>query len=214
MLKLHGRPRSNYYNAVKAVLLEKGVPFQEVLEPVPVTPGFLRLSPMAKIPCLVTPRGPITETTVILDYLEESEDIVPMCPSDPFARAKQREICKSLELYVELVARRGYGLLRGESVAQHDKDAVELGLKRAIEALPPLLQFDPWIAGREMTYADFFGYFMFVYARLSAKQNAGIDLLEAIPGAIEWYARVEARDSMQKVLADATEYAKSLANNG
>ena len=29
MLTLHGRPRSNYYNAVKTVLIEKGVPFEE-----------------------------------------------------------------------------------------------------------------------------------------------------------------------------------------
>ncbi|HYR24827.1 MAG TPA: glutathione S-transferase N-terminal domain-containing protein, partial [Aquabacterium sp.] len=30
MLKLYGFPLSNYYNKVKMVLLEKGLPFEEV----------------------------------------------------------------------------------------------------------------------------------------------------------------------------------------
>ena len=55
MLVLHGRPRSNYYNAVKALLIEKGIEFEEVLETVPPSDAFLELSPMSKVPCLATP---------------------------------------------------------------------------------------------------------------------------------------------------------------
>ena len=101
MLRLHGRARSNYYNAVKAVMIEKGLEFEEVKEPVPPTSEFLSLSPMAKIPCLVTDKGPLTETTAILDYLEDVYPDVSMRPSDPFQRAKFAEVNKSLELYVE-----------------------------------------------------------------------------------------------------------------
>ena len=63
MLTLHGRARSNYYNAVKAILIEKGVAFEEAEEGLPPSEAFLAMSPMAKIPCLVTPSGPLTETT-------------------------------------------------------------------------------------------------------------------------------------------------------
>ena len=48
MLMLHGRPRSNYYNAVKAILIEKGIEFEEVIETLPPTEEFLKLSPMSK----------------------------------------------------------------------------------------------------------------------------------------------------------------------
>ncbi len=51
---LHGRPRSNYYNAVKATLIEKGIEFEEVIETLPPTEEFLKLSPMSKV--LPTPR--------------------------------------------------------------------------------------------------------------------------------------------------------------
>ena len=30
MIKLHGMPLSNYYNVVKAIMLEKEIPFEEV----------------------------------------------------------------------------------------------------------------------------------------------------------------------------------------
>ena len=72
MLYLHGRPRSNYYNAVKVILLEKGIEFEEVLEPAPATEAFLKISPMSKVPALVTEYGPITETIAIIEYLEEA----------------------------------------------------------------------------------------------------------------------------------------------
>ena len=203
MLKLHGRTRSNYYNAVKVILIERDIPFEEVIEPVPPTEAFLSLSPMAKIPCLVTDDGPITETTAIIDYLEASFSDNPLGGSTPYEQAKQHELAKTLELYVEWLARRGYGFLRGQDVAEADKEAIKAGLGQAIGAVSHLASFSPWICGDALTWVDFFGYFMVVYARLSAEANAGIDLLGEIPGAAEWFARVEARESMQRVLADA-----------
>ena len=209
MLTLHGRPRSNYYNAVKAILIEKGIEFEEFLETLPPRPEFLKLSPMAKVPLLMTDQGPLTETVTILDYLEDAYPAVPMLPSDPYQRAKVRELCKSMELYIEWLARRGYGALRGEAVADQDKTAIADGLPRAAAAVAALSSFDPWITGRTFTYADVFGYFMLIYSRLSARANADLDLLAAIPGAARWYEAVEARPSMQRVLADADAYAKS-----
>lgn len=210
MLKLHGRPRSNYYNAVKAVLIEKDIPFEEVIEPLPPTPEFLAISPMSKVPCLVTEHGPLTETTAIIEYLEDTHPHTPLAPSDPYQRAKLRELCKSLELYIEWVARRGYGVLRGETVSEHDQAAVRAGLEQSTAAITQLVEFDPWIAGAELTYADFFGYFMLIYAAMSAKANADMDLFAAIPGSKEWYAKVGERPSMQTVLADAKAYAKAM----
>ena len=205
MLTLHGRARSNYYNAVKAILIEKGLEFSEVKEPVPPTDAYLAMSPMAKVPCLVTEHGPLTETTAIIDYLEDTYPDVPLRPKDPFQRAKFNEVNKSLELYVEWVARQGYGVLRGEETTDAQKAFVASGLTQAVEAIPKLTSFDPWVFGDSFTYADIFGYFMLVYARLSAKVHMEMDLLGEL-GAAEWFAKIEARDSMQRVLADAAAY--------
>ncbi|MEM9620269.1 MAG: glutathione S-transferase family protein [Pseudomonadota bacterium] len=203
-LQLHGRTRSNYFNAVKAVLREKAIPFNEVIEPVPPRAEYMQLSPMAKIPCLNTSAGPITETLVILDYLETRYPEPALQPKDVYQQAKQRELCKFLELYVEWVGRRGYGALRGEAVAEHTRTSIADDLNKALPALQQLVTFSPWIAGDEFTYADIFGYFMLVYARLSAQANADIDLFAALPGSREWFDRVAQRDSVQSVLADAS----------
>ena len=205
MLTLHGRARSNYYNAVKAVLIEKGLEFSEVKEPVPPTAEYLGLSPMAKVPCLMTDEGPLTETTAILDYLEDTYPEVSLRPTEPYARAKFAEINKSLELYVEWVARQGYGVLRGEETSESEAAYVAQHLAQAVEAIPTLTKFDPWVYGDSFTYADIFCYFMLVYARHSARIHADIDLLAAL-GATDWFAKIEARESMQKVLADAAAY--------
>ena len=205
MLRLHGRARSNYYNAVKAVMIEKGIEFEEVKEPVPPTSEFLSLSPMAKIPCLVTEQGPLTETTAILDYLEDVYPEVPLRPSDSFQRAKFAQVNKSLELYVEWVARQGYGVLRGEETSEAQAASVAAGLNQAVDAIPKLTSFTPWVFGDQFTYGDIYGYFMLVYARMSAKIHAQMDLLDKL-GATEWFAKVEARESMQRVLADAAAY--------
>ena len=205
MLRLHGRARSNYYNAVKAIMIEKGIEFEEVKEPVPPTSEFLSLSPMAKIPCLVTEQGPLTETTAILEYLEDVYPAVPLRPSDPFQRAKFAEVNKSLELYVEWVARQGYGVLRGEETSEAQAASVAAGLNQAVDAIPKLTSFTPWVFGDQFTYGDIYCYFMLVYARMSAKIHAQMDLLDKL-GATEWFAKVESRESMQRVLADAAAY--------
>ena len=109
---------------------------------------------------------------------------------------------QSIELYVELVARRGLGVLFGRPVADDVKASIKADLPKGIAALKRLVKFSPWIAGSDFTYADLVGYWSFALGNVSATQNAGIDLLAEIPGAKAWYERVGARESVKKALAD------------
>ncbi|MEQ8484389.1 MAG: glutathione S-transferase family protein [Pseudomonadales bacterium] len=202
MLKLYGAPLSNYYNMVKTALLEKGVPFEEVLTPPSQEPDYLGKSTMGKIPCLETEDGFLAETSAILDYLEERFPEHALLPGSPWQRAKTRELAQSLELYIELVARRGFAALRGKPVADDVKEALKTDLPKGAAAVARLCRFSPWIAGESFTYADLVGYFTFVLADRSAQANIDMDLLAAIPGARAWYEAVGQRDSVQKALAD------------
>ena len=202
MIKLHGAPGSNYYNMVKTAMLEKNIPFEAVLAPPSQEPAYLAKSPMGKIPCIETEQGFLAETHAILDYLEDLQPKPALLPSDAFARAKVRELVQSLELYIELVARRGFGVLFGREVPADVKEGLKRDLPKGIAAINKLVKFSPWIAGSQFTYADLFGYWTFVLAVLSAKQNADIDLLAAIPGAQAWFDKVAARDSVKQALAD------------
>jgi glutathione S-transferase len=211
MLKLHGAAPSNYYNVVKTALLEKGVDFEEVLTPPSQEADYLERSPMGKIPCLETDAGFLTETRAILDYIEETHPSHALLPADPFARAKVRELAQSLELYIELVARRGYGALRGQPVPDDVKASLAKDLTQGIAAIGRLARFSPWIAGDTFTQADLVGYFAFLLAAPSAQENTGLDLLEQLPGAKEWYAAVGERASVQRALADRDEFMKQMA---
>jgi glutathione S-transferase len=202
VLKLYGAPLSNYYNMVKTALLEKDIAFEEVLAPPSQEADYLAKSPMGKIPCIETEQGFLAETRAILEYLEEIRPRPALLPSEPFARAKTRELAQSLELYVELVARRGLGVLFGRPVPEEVKASIKADLPRGIAAIERLAKFSPWIAGAEFTYADLIGYWTFALGNLSATQNAGIDLLTEIPGAKAWFERLSARASVKRALAD------------
>ena len=202
MIKLHGAPLSNYYNMVKTALLEKQLAFEAVLARPSQEPAHLAISPMGKIPCIQTDAGYLAETHAILDYLEEAHPTPALLPADAFARAKVRELVQSLELYIELPARRGLGFLFGREVAADVKADIARDLPKGIAAISRLVKFSPWIAGTQLTYADIFAYWTFALANLSAKENAGIDLLAQIPGAQAWFDAMGARDSVKQALAE------------
>ena len=204
MLKLHGAPLSNYYNIAKCALLEKGLDFEEVLTPPSQDPEYTARSAMGKIPCIETAAGFLAETAAILDYLEEAYPDQPLLPGDAFQRAKVRELCRSLELYIELVARQGYQALRNKEVSPEVIESIRHNLPRGAAAIKRLAKFSPWIAGEQFSYADLFGYFSFLLATRSAAKNADLDLFGLIPGAQDWFTRVGERASVKKALADQT----------
>ena len=90
MLKLCGFSASNYYNKVKLALLEKEIPFEEV--EVWTNEVDRAVSPMGKVPYLLTERGPLSESAAMLDYIEQQYPAKPLYPSDPFEAAKVRRV--------------------------------------------------------------------------------------------------------------------------
>jgi len=201
MIRLHGAPLSNYYNIAKTALLEKGMAFEEVMTRPSQDPAYLAQSAMGKIPCIQTDAGYVAETHVILDYLEDVQPKPALLPADPFARAKVRELVQSIELYIELVARRGYGFLFGREVSPEVKADLARDLPKGIAAVGKLARCSPWIAGDTFTYADLFAYWSFALAQPTGQQ-AGVDLLGSLPGGHAWFERVAARDSVKRALAD------------
>ena len=148
MIQLCGFAVSNYYNKVKLALLEKGIPFEEVF----VMTGskddaVLCDSPLAKVPFLRTPQGPLCESEVIMGYLEAAfPGTPPLLPADPYAAAKVRELSTFIDLHLELVARDLYAqAFFGGSVSEDTKASVRKRLNKNIPAFqrhrtaPPIL---------------------------------------------------------------------------
>lgn len=203
MLKLHGFAVSNYYNLVKAAMLEKGVEFEEVKVYPSSDPKFLRLSPMGKVPALETGEGVISESQAILEFLEETRPEPAMYPEDSFARAKARELMRVIELYLELPARRLYPeVFFGGSVSDETKTEVKPVLEKAAAALGQLAVFDPYLAGGEMGYVDIAALVHLPLVSAASKKIYGEDFLAGVDGLSDHLTRLGERPSALRVQED------------
>jgi glutathione S-transferase len=203
MMTLHGFAASNYYNAVKHVLLYKEIPFQEEL----IYSGgdeWLAISPVGKVPAITTADGRhLSESAVICDYLEEAYPDKPLYPEDPVARAAVRQIMKVAELYLELPSRRliAYAF-SGRSAPDAVKDEVRHVTNRGIGALRRLCRFSPWIAGEKQTMADIYVHYVNAVVGSVGSGQMEWDILAEIPGMKEWNASMRDSDIARKVEAD------------
>jgi glutathione S-transferase len=203
VLKLYGFAVSNYFNMVKIALIEKGVEF-EIVETTPSQESdYLGKSPMGKVPCLETPEGFLSETSVILEYIEDSQAGPSFYPADPFEKAKVRELMKELEIYIELPARTCFAeAFFGGSVTDEVKAKAKADLAKGVACLKRNGKFSPFVAGETLTYADFMFMYSLNLAGAAAKRVLDTNLLEDFPEARELMATLNARDSAKQVAAD------------
>lgn len=202
MTKLYGFAVSNYYNMAKFALLEKGIKFEEVAAMPSQENDYKAKSPMGKVPCLETDQGFLSETNVILEYIEATSANPALLPADAFAAAKVREVMKVLELYIELPARRHYGELffagpRSQAAFDEAKPVMENG----VNALKALCSFKPFLCGN-FSLADVMAAHTFIYAQPVAQAIYGWDLVAAVPGLSAALDATNARAAGAKVMVD------------
>lgn len=203
MLKLYGFSVSNYYNMVKLALLEKGLSFEEVPFYAGQTPEALAVSPRGKVPVLGVKQGFINETSVILEYLEQSQEGPALLPADPFARAQVLALCREIELYIELPARACYAeAFFGMTVPEAIKEKSRAELLLGMGTLGRHGKFAPYVAGESFTLADLYFMYSLSLACGVGEKLFGLDLLEQLPKAKALLARLNEMPNAQKVEAD------------
>ena len=210
-MKLHGVPLSNYYNMVKHAVLEKGIPCEFINTRPSQGAEFLARSPMGKVPALETEHGFLTETNVILDYLEECYPDVKLLPENCFARAKVRQLMKTQELYVEMPAHDLIGAIFKREIPAHVKVSSQVNALKGLAALGRLANFKPWICGEQLTTADIFVFYSFTLSNRLTQLVYNWDMLQEIPGLSSWYQQFAEREVTQRILADNKVAADTLA---
>ncbi|MDH4383017.1 MAG: glutathione S-transferase family protein [Gammaproteobacteria bacterium] len=198
MIKLYGFPVSNYFNMVKLALLEKGLAFEEVAARPSQEGAYKAKSPMGKVPCIEVAEGFISETGVILDYLEEQQP--GHLPQSAFARAKARELMRVLELYIELPGRRHFGHVffggpKSDAAVEEVRPTVEKGLV----ALQQLMGKGEWLCGDQFSLVDIYAYYTLGYAAIALKAVYGWDIVSEVPGLGAMLERINARATTQQV---------------
>ena len=207
MLKLHGFPASNYYNVPKLVLLEKELPFEEVHTWTGASedfqPEYLQQSPMGKVPCLVTDQGPISESRAIVEYLEEVYPEVPLMPRDPFARARVRELCTIIELYLELPVRRtiAFYFMRKTASDRLISEVLPV-LQKGVQALQRRTDFSEFLVGNSFTFADVLATIHIPTIQTISAITLGTDVFANVPQLNAYLDRLSERPTLQKVRQD------------
>ncbi|TMS58218.1 glutathione S-transferase [Imbroritus primus] len=200
MLQLCGFSASNYYNKVKLAMLVKDVPFEEKLVWVDQTDA--EASPLGKVPYLITPQGPLSESGVIMEYLEDRFPQSPLLPIDPYAAAKVRELVTYLELHLELVVRELYAeAFFGGKVSDNLKARQKRLVERNVAAFAKLTKFSPYLAGDMFTVADCAAIVHFPVISNACKIIYGEDPLADLPVG-DYLKCMGELPAVQKVKAD------------
>lgn len=203
MIILYGFPYSNYHNIVKHALLQKGITFEERIE-YPKSEVMLAVNPIGKVPALTTENGVhLSESSVLVDYLEDAYPEHPLYPASPEARAQVRRLMKMSELYLELPARRLLPAVLGKMTADDaTKREVKSTLRKSLKALSDLAKFSPYAAGDTLTLADIYLRYSLTMAKWVCTSQFNWNVLEDVLGLAEWDAMMAATDVAKKVDAD------------
>ncbi|MBL4606346.1 MAG: glutathione S-transferase family protein [Pseudomonadales bacterium] len=202
MLKLHGFAISNYYNAVKHALLYKGLEFEEVYVRPNQSAEMLEKSPMGKVPFLETEQGILTEANIIMEYLDEAYPENPLYPSDPFAKAKVKQLLKTVELYVEGPAHELVPALMGMELPEDKKENANTVLNRGLPAFQRLAVFDPYVCGKTFSAADIFVYHAIKLSKTLGKVVLKRNIVEEVEGLAELMHLLDETDIAKKVIAE------------
>ncbi len=103
MLELYHSVNSVCAQKVRVALDEKGLACTEhlmTLQGDQFDPAYLKLNPNAVVPTLVHDGRPVTESSVILYYLDDAFPEKPLMPKDPHDRATVRLFNKLIDEYV------------------------------------------------------------------------------------------------------------------
>lgn len=202
-LILHGHAVSNYFNTVRAVLIEKQLSFMIQHSGASRDEAFLTRSPLGKIPFLETPQGFISETVAILEYLEDTHPEHRLYPADPLLRARGRQIINITQLYLDAPLRQLYpGVYAAGTLHERTQTTVAKQLDVTLDALRRLLVCQPYLLGPTATLADFFCLYAFDLSDRVTQRVYGWSLLERLPGLKTWAEAMRDRDSTHTVTSD------------
>lgn len=157
-------------------------------------------NPLAKLPVLETADGlHLTESLVIIEYLEELEPDPPMIGATPLARARTRELERIIEIGIlrpiaEIVHATAspLGLPPNPAVATHFREMLPRHLAIVEERLR---DGRPWLMGDRTSIADYTLAAAFQFGRL-----AGIEFDATYLNIANWQARFRERPSAKQVL--------------
>jgi glutathione S-transferase len=205
MFKLYHFSLSPFSRKVRLVLAEKKIEVELIEERYwEERSDFIRLNPARKVPVLKTDKLVLPDSGAICEYIEEAFPTPPLLPKNPEERAEVRRLVAWFDdkFYHEVTKN-----LLGERVLKKvmgagypDSKNVKTGarkIKLHLDYMEFLLDRRRWLAGNQMTLADF----------SAAAQLSCLDYISDVDWnrselVKEWYAKIKSRPAFRDLLVD------------
>jgi len=205
MNRLFHVPLSPFCRKVRLSLAEKKVEVELVEERYwERNPEFLRRNPAGKVPILKIDGRLLTESAAICEYLEEKFPEPALLPRDPENRYEVRRLVSWFDdkfhnevtsnLLYERVNKKVMGTGYPES---KNVKAGAKAIKYHLDYMGWLLEQRRWLAGNEMSLADF----------AAAAHLSSLDYISDVDwnrnaNVRDWYAKIKSRPAFRSILAD------------
>lgn len=205
MNTLYHYPLSPFSRKVRLCLAEKKIEVGLVEERYwEQDTDFLRRNPAGKVPVLKMGSRTMSDSTAICEYLDESHPTPPLFPKNAEYRFEARRLVGWFDdkFYHEVTKK-----LTGERVFRKvmgtgypDSTNVKAGaraIKYHLDYMAYLLDERRWLAGNDMTMADF----------SAAAQISCLDYTSDVDWnrhevVKDWYAKIKSRPAFRSILAD------------
>lgn len=196
---------SPFCRKVRLTLAEKKIEVELVEERYwEQSPDFLRRNPAGKVPVLRLDNRVMSESQAICEFLEETVPNPPLMPRGAWERYEVRRLCAWFDdkFHAEVTSKLLYERVNKKVMGQGYPDSknVKSGaqkIKYHLDYLSWLLDQRRWLAGDNMTLADF----------TAAAHLSSLDYISDVdwnraPNVREWYATIKSRPSFRSILAD------------
>ncbi len=205
MNTLYHYPLSPFSRKVRLCLGEKKIEVVLVEERYwEADPDFLRRNPAGKVPVLKMDGRTMSDSVAICEYIEETHPTPALLPKTAEARCEVRRLVGWFddkfyhEVTTKLTGERVYRKVmgRGYPDSTNVKDGAR-AIKYHLDYMARLLDERRWLAGNDMTMADF----------AAAAQLSCLDYTSDVDWnrhevLKDWYAKIKSRPAFRSILAD------------
>ncbi len=205
MARLFHVPLSPYCRKVRLSLAEKKIEVELVEERYwEQDPDFLRRNPAGKVPVLRLDEQIMSESAAICEYIEETRPEPPLMPKKPEARYEVRRLVGWFDdkFHHEVTSKLLYERVNKKVTGQGYPDSKNVkegarAIKYHLDYMSWLLDHRRWLAGDQMTLADFAAA-----AHLSALDYISDVDWNRSQAVKDWYAKIKSRPAFRSILAD------------
>ncbi|MEQ9036849.1 MAG: glutathione S-transferase family protein [Silicimonas sp.] len=206
MIRLYHVPLSPFCRKVRLSLAEKRLEVELVEERYwERDPDFMRRNPAGKVPILKMDGLTLSESTAICEYIEERYPEPPLMPRDHAGRHEVRRLVGWFDdkFHREVTSKLLYERVNKKITKEGYPDSANVkagarAIKFHLDYLGSLLDERRWLAGNELTLADF----------AAAAHLSALDYISDVDWnrnetVRDWYAKIKSRPAFRSLLADA-----------